>query len=116
MLKPPVSIFFSSFRYFLSLIPINAFLLYSWVTKKHKNQWFGFWWCQWQLLCWWRMCACNEINIRVTVVKTGLSGDQTLLTGGRIYEKLTSSLTATTGGRMGGLLVGLMVVVGLAFM
>lgn len=37
----------------------------------------------------------------VAVVKTGLAEDQTLLTGGRIYEELSSSPTATTEGRSG---------------
>lgn len=60
------------------------------------------------------MYACHRINIHVTVVKTGLAGDQTLLTWGRIYEELSSSLSAPTGGRMGGLEVRLTVVVGRA--
>lgn len=86
------------------------------LLSKCKSQcFFFFWWCQWQLLFWWHMYACNRINIYVAVVKTGLSGDQTLLTGGRIYEKLTSLLTATTGGRLGGLVMSLMVMVLLTF-
>lgn len=102
MLKPPLSIFYSPLSYiFLFLIPDSTLFIVFIRHPKVQQSVVWFWWCQWQLLWWWLIFACNRINIHVAVVKTGLSGDQTLLTEGRIYERLTSSLTAATGGEDG---------------
>ena len=55
----------------------------------------------------WRMHACSRINIHVAVVKTGLPGDQTLLTGeGSMRSSAVNKLQPQT---MGGWVVNLVV-------